>query len=246
MNTIYFMFIMNKATTTPRERRQLVNRKRILDGAMAQVVSGGLGALSINRLAREVDYTPGALYRYFPSKEALIVALTAQVATAFGAILQRTLTLVPADAPLQRVVVSALTYRDMAAAEPNRFALISLFMAEPKLMVSEPEQVAPGQQAVIGALSPLAAAFHQASAVGALADGDAIERTICWACALHGVLLLRKQAPRAPEHLDVDRLYLTTLRALLVGWGAHSSAVDDAFEAVAALGDLVKAAGDNS
>ncbi len=237
---------MHKVTSTPRERRQLANRKRILDGAMAQVASGGVDALSINQLARAVDYTPGALYRYFPSKEALIVALTAEVAASFGSMLQRTLTLVPADAPLQRVVVSALTYRDMSAAAPNRFALIALFMAEPKTLVSEPSHVAPSQSAVVAAVSPMAVAFEDAQAGGALDAGDAIERTICAACALHGVLLLRKQAPRAPDYLDVGQLYLITLRALLVGWGAQPAAVDAAIDAVEALGDLVASVGDSS
>lgn len=237
---------MHELTSTPRQRRQIANRKRILAAAMAQVVDGGLGALSINRLARAVDYTPGALYRYFASKEALVVALAAEVAVAFGATLQRTVTLVPADAALDRVVVSALTYRDLSAAEPNRFALVALFLAEPRLIVTEAAEVAPGQHAVLAALSPFAAAFAAAEADGSLAPGDAIERTICTFCALHGVLLLRKQAPRAPEYLDVDRLCVGTLRALLIGWGAEPAAVDTALSNASALGDLVTAVGESS
>ena len=57
---------------TPRARRRDANLARILDAAMELVAGGGLEALSMGRLAAAVDYTPGALYRYFPSKDALL------------------------------------------------------------------------------------------------------------------------------------------------------------------------------
>jgi len=219
---------MHEVASTPRKRRHEANRERILAGAMAQVVEGGVEALSINKLAGAVDYTPGALYRYFPSKEALIVALTAEVATAFGAELAERLSRISEDAPLERVVVAALTYRDLAEVAPNRFALISVFMAVPRTLVSEAADLGPGRDAVITALRPFAAAFESAAVAGELSSGSAIDRTISSFCALHGVLLLRKQVHRAPEQLDVDRLYTVTLRALLLGGGADTAAVDAA------------------
>ena len=57
---------------TPRERRREATLARILDAALDLVVEGGFDALSMNRLARETDFTPGALYRYFDSKQALL------------------------------------------------------------------------------------------------------------------------------------------------------------------------------
>jgi AcrR family transcriptional regulator len=68
---------------TPRDRRRERNRRQILDSAFALVADGGLDALTINGLARAVDYTPGALYRYFPSRDALVVALQLEVQRQF-------------------------------------------------------------------------------------------------------------------------------------------------------------------
>ena len=53
--------------------------ERILEAAMEMVAEGGFDALSMARLADAVDYTPGALYRYFRSKDALYAALVSQV-----------------------------------------------------------------------------------------------------------------------------------------------------------------------
>ncbi len=189
---------------------------------MEQIVGGGIGALSVNKLARQVGYTPGALYRYFASKEALVIELTAAVAAEIGQALRDAMGEVPAGRPLARVASAALAYRELSTTLPNRFALVSVFLAEPRTLVPSAQDAAPGREAVVAALTPIGAALREAAEQGALRPGDPLERTACLAAALHGVLLLRKQAQRAPEHLDVDRLYTLTLRTLLLGWGARA------------------------
>jgi len=56
-----------------REREEL--REQILDVAMTIFINEGYEALTIRRLADEVEYTPGALYSYFADKESLVFAL---------------------------------------------------------------------------------------------------------------------------------------------------------------------------
>jgi AcrR family transcriptional regulator len=66
-------------------------RKRalILDGARGAFLTGGFHATSMQDLCRATATTPGAFYRYFPSKDALVQALVgeaiAHLATAVGA-----------------------------------------------------------------------------------------------------------------------------------------------------------------
>ena len=50
---------------------------------MEMVVEGGFDTLSVNKLAAACDYTPGALYRYFRSKDALMIALVARAIRQF-------------------------------------------------------------------------------------------------------------------------------------------------------------------
>ena len=59
-------------------RQQAMNRTRqalVLDAARAVFEQHGLEGASIREIARRAGYTPGAIYSYFDSKEAIYGAL---------------------------------------------------------------------------------------------------------------------------------------------------------------------------
>ena len=56
-----------------RDKEQL--RERILDAARELFVAEGYRNVSIRKIAEKVEYSPAALYSYFPSKDALFFAL---------------------------------------------------------------------------------------------------------------------------------------------------------------------------
>ncbi|MCO4770707.1 MAG: TetR/AcrR family transcriptional regulator [Deltaproteobacteria bacterium] len=236
---------------TPRQRRRESNLARILDGAMDLVVAGGFDALSMHKLARALDYTPGALYRYFASKDALIAALTTRLIQSFAGVLERTSTLVPGDAHLQRVLLALFTYRDLARHAPNRFGLLSLLLADPRLLVPDEEEAASPRQAMSSVLMPLVLALREAVEAGALdvgdappaSMGDAGERSVILFASVHGLLQLRKQEARVPVVADLDRLVVVSLRSLLLGWGADPTTLSADLDAITALGDLVDRVG---
>lgn len=60
------------ATTEPATR---LSRERILEAALGLAERDGLEALSMRRLAQELDVWPMSIYRYFQDKEALLDAL---------------------------------------------------------------------------------------------------------------------------------------------------------------------------
>ena len=62
-------------TYSPRERRRIKNRAAILDAASELIVSKGFENLSLRDIARQADYSPSGLYKYFDSKAAIIQAL---------------------------------------------------------------------------------------------------------------------------------------------------------------------------
>src|SRR5512146_1893863 len=111
--------MVHAESRTPRERRHDENLRRILDEAMRQVEEGGFGALSVNKLAAAVDYTPGALYRYFGSKDALISRLIERVLEEVRDDLARAEALLPNKAtPLAHVLALVDGYRAFAKREP--------------------------------------------------------------------------------------------------------------------------------
>lgn len=219
----------HELTKTPRERRHDENLRKILDAAMLLVEEGGLRALSVNKLAAAVDYTPGALYRYFPSKDALLSALVARVLEELRAHFGSALELAaPRTQPLSRVVLLTAAYRAFARWEPARFGLLAMSMAEPKVLLEEPADVAPVVLAAMNAMEPIASTLESAVGAGQLEAGNAAERALCLFGLLQGVLQLHKQARHAPQLIDLDRLTAQGVRALLCGWGADPRSVSAA------------------
>ncbi len=65
-------------------------RTRILHEARGIVATESYDALSMRRLAEALGLTPGALYRYFDSKDAVMLALWADKLAALDARLAKT------------------------------------------------------------------------------------------------------------------------------------------------------------
>jgi len=233
------LVVIHELSKTPRARRHDANLLRILGAAMDMVAAGGFEALSMAKLAEAVDYTPGALYRYFGSKDALLSKLVARSLEDLRALLDRAEGLLPASAsPLTRVFALVKGYRAFARLEPHRFGLLAMTMAEPRVLLQEHEDAEPVVVVMMATLQRLAAALRAAAEAGQLEPGELPERTICVFAMLQGVLQLHKQARYAPGVLDVDRLTVRGTRSLLLGWGGKPRTVDAAIARVAALGDL--------
>lgn len=58
-----------------RADRREAQTARIMDAAKKCFVRSGFQGASMNEICREADMSPGALYRYFPSKESIIEAI---------------------------------------------------------------------------------------------------------------------------------------------------------------------------
>jgi len=65
-------------TDTPRQRRKRQNRNKILDAAANLIISQGYENTSLREIAKKADYSPAAIYKYFPSKEDLFLSLSSR------------------------------------------------------------------------------------------------------------------------------------------------------------------------
>ncbi|MEZ4518703.1 MAG: TetR/AcrR family transcriptional regulator [Chloroflexota bacterium] len=68
---------MPMSDRNPQKRRQAQTRQDIIQNAHRMIVDQGIGGLSIRAVADSINYTPGALYKYFESKDDLIDAVRA-------------------------------------------------------------------------------------------------------------------------------------------------------------------------
>ena len=63
------------STSSRRERERVALKELILDGARRVFEREGHDKLSIRKVAREIDYSPGTIYLYYKDKDALMLAL---------------------------------------------------------------------------------------------------------------------------------------------------------------------------
>jgi len=204
--------------------------ERILDAATQIVMNEGVDALSIKRVADDADYTAGALYRYYPSKNALLTAVVIRVIEGLGEELAQLSRVASPDAPLAQVFAQVRRYCDFSVREQNAYALLSRMAAEPRVLIEEVEDASAIMAVTTRALLPLAGAMDAARALGLLTPGSAHERTMLLYASLQGVLQLRKQERLAPTRIDADRMATSLIHTLLRGWGASEGVLKEALE----------------
>ena len=128
------------AEESTRERRNRRMREQILATARELVLESGVDGLSLREVARRLDYSPGALYTYFPDKDALLDALTGGVFEGLGRYFER----VPQDLPVpQRLAELGRAYLDFATENPEQYLLVFTRIAAPASMRFDEREAAP-------------------------------------------------------------------------------------------------------
>jgi AcrR family transcriptional regulator len=115
------------------ERQQLVRettRRAILDAALELFIADGYAQVSIRNIAAKVEYSPGAIYSYFSSKDEIFFALAEEGFRQLGA---RQLTDMPSDDPLDDVRAAAWRLYEFSKEQPQYFALVFLDRRVPRV-----------------------------------------------------------------------------------------------------------------
>jgi AcrR family transcriptional regulator len=107
-----------------RERLRTATVAEIKEVARRQLVEGGPTAISLRAVARDMGLTAAALYRYFPSLDALVEELCADF---YGELTQAVLAArdaVSADDPAGRLMAACRAFRRWSIAHPAEFTLM--------------------------------------------------------------------------------------------------------------------------
>jgi AcrR family transcriptional regulator len=100
--------------------------KRVLiDAALRLVEEGGAEAVSVREAARRAGVSPGAPFRHFPSRVALLTAVAEEAQRRFRAEIDAALSEAPAGDPLARFRSFGLAYLRWAMRNPAHFEIIS-------------------------------------------------------------------------------------------------------------------------
>ncbi|MGF1662280.1 MAG: TetR/AcrR family transcriptional regulator [Kineosporiaceae bacterium] len=200
-------------------------RAEILRAARRHLAEEGAAGLSFRAVARDVGLVSSAVYRYFPSRDALLTALIVESYDALGEAVERREAAVAREAFADRYRAVGRAAREWAAAEPRQWALI---FGSPIPGYAAPRDTVGPATRVPLVLARLLADAHAAG--GVASHGDL-------APELHDALLLRSVfTADIPDDLLVRGLVawtyvLGSVSAQLFGHRHHVIS-DEAFAAV--------------
>src|ERR1043166_5877468 len=116
------------------ERDRQAVRRAILDAARELFVSEGFQHVSIRKIAERIEYSPAAIYSYFPSKDDIFFALAEEGFRLLGDPgqpgAQIELTKLP---PLDRVRSIFLRLYEFSREQPQYFALMFMERSVPRI-----------------------------------------------------------------------------------------------------------------
>jgi AcrR family transcriptional regulator len=128
-------------STQPRNpvpsRRELARTRTsadILQTARRALVQDGAEGVTLRAIARELGMTAPALYRYFPSREALLNQLVAEIYDELTADLRTARDAV--DDPVEQLLEVARRFRGWALRNPREFGLVFVYPIRMTLDVS--------------------------------------------------------------------------------------------------------------
>ncbi len=109
------------STLTPRARARREAIAQIKELALAQLAHQGAGELSLRAIARELGMVSSGIYRYFPSRDALLTALIIDAYTDLATAIRESGASASND---QRAFAACAEFRRWALTSPHRFHLI--------------------------------------------------------------------------------------------------------------------------
>jgi AcrR family transcriptional regulator len=112
---------------SPQKRRQNQTRQDIIHNARQMIIAQGLSGFSMRSLAGSIDYTPGAMYKYFKSKDDLVDAVRAECFARFNAFIASRIQ--DSNTAAGMLYNGGLAYIEYAAQHPVEYHL--MFNLEP-------------------------------------------------------------------------------------------------------------------
>ena len=225
---------MVQVTTGRRSRNREARLQGYLATALRIATAEGLDAVTMQRLADELDCAVGTVYTYFPSKSALVAEVQQQAIDRLTNSYLQLRSEFDDVSELTHVVAIARFWIDIVDTYPEETRLLQLLMSqgEQALNADDVLRVAPG---ALRHLELAREPIERATAAGELKPGDAMARTVTLVAAINGVLQVSRLAHLDPNLLDGQRLAAGLVDDLLTGWGADLGGLASAHAHVDAL-----------
>jgi AcrR family transcriptional regulator len=227
--------------------------RAILSTALEILTTDGHDALTMHRIAEELECGVASIYRLFASKDALLAELQLDALRVLGEswtegsrFLDETLAAAGTDereAALTRALAAGWFWIAADARFSHEIDLIRRVVVDRSTVVP-PEQAGRVLAATLEMLERGRAALDGAVEAGALQPGNTVERAIVVISSIFGVTLTSKFSRWDLELFDGERVASEAMCDLFVAWGADTEAmqrVADLLRAEIAAGRLAPA-----
>jgi AcrR family transcriptional regulator len=231
VNIVYFLNMIHE--TDRRTRKRLEKTRLILSTAQNILLNEGLEAVTVHRIARELDLTVGALYRYFPSKQAMLTGLGEDIVRGFTTALTEMAELYASENqndPLKEITevfIIGYAFLDMAERSPARYRMVDLMLVDPRTMVRKEDRMSV-LQTLFELLARVELLLEQACKKDLVSKGPFRERTIGLWSSLLGISSMQKMRRLYPEQVPADNLAIHTLHPLFLAWECKPSDLNKA------------------
>lgn len=222
-------------------RKREARVRGFLRTATEIIAERGIDGFTLQEVTAAHGISVGAIYRYFPSKNALIAELQRRIvrvlSDAIGACRDNADEWAAAagvDAKtraLLGIAVAGPFYAAYARDYPSEFGLIAKSLGDQHYLIEDNDARRIFTVSAADFCS-LAAPIAAAADKGHLTRGNAVERALILWAGLHGLAQLRKLNRLAPNLFRVDRLIREYVETLLAGWGADRKALAAAYDLI--------------
>lgn len=217
----------------PKDRRRKAQIERILEVAMEIVTTDSVQSLTMKNLADKLDYTPGALYRYYSSKDQIISELQIKCIQEFNILFDESKNKIDLLINDNNVRIIALIlaiselFGNYSFNEPIKFLFITNTIIEPKVLVNEEESLNVANE-FKNLFFKIIIPFFQAITKKIMSDGNPTERALVYISSLQGVLQLKKLSRIDSSLFDLISLRKNLTKSLLLGWGVSEENLKEA------------------
>ena len=186
-------------------------RQRILEVAMDMFARGGYQGVSMRRIAEQIEYSTGTIYRYFENKDDIMLQLCYQ---GFEKLLATQYELDKIADPVERIKTGGRHYVTFALENPELYEL----MFGTKEIIKQPDGA--HETVALTSLKKFVEHVQQCLDAGFFSGGDAETLAVALWAALHGLssLLIKEQLRFLPEE-KVDLVVEKALAFNLRGGG---------------------------
>jgi AcrR family transcriptional regulator len=119
-----------------REREKQELRDKIMEAARAIFAAEGYDAVSMRRIAEQIEYSPAAIYVYFPDKQSLFREICRGD---FMALLEQFQTTAAVADPVERLWLIGQGYIDFGVGHPSHYRM--MFMRQAPAIPPETEDL---------------------------------------------------------------------------------------------------------